>query len=117
MRSSHPDAFRVPILPPSDPLLVLQLLPLFVLGMFPLLFLALVGFFLAVGILGLLILFIAVGDELDAVGTYDRRIVTQDDVRGSERAGYQTDMRSALRPAFIMKIVGLAMVVVGYGGW
>ena len=106
MRSSHPDAFLLPIL-----------LPIFLIGMFPLLFIFLVGFFLGVGILGLLILFIAVGEELTAVGVFDQRVITQDDVSAAERAGYQMDLRSALHPAFLMKIAGAAMVVVGFGGW
>ena|SRR6202521_2169231 len=105
MRSSHPDAFLLPLL-----------LPIFVIGVFPLLFLALVGL-LGVGIFGLLILFIAVGDELNATAVFDRRIVTQDNVSASERAGYEMDRRLALRPAFIMKIGGVVLVVVGFGGW
>ena len=54
MRSSHPDAFLLPLL-----------LPIVLVGMFPLLVLGVVGL-LGLGILGLLILFIAVGDELNA---------------------------------------------------
>src|SRR5437588_9145253 len=60
MRSSQPDAFLLPLL-----------LPVFLIGLFPLLILGVVGW-LGVGILGLLILFIAVGDELNASGVYSR---------------------------------------------
>jgi hypothetical protein len=101
----HPDAFLLPLL-----------LPVFIIGLFPLVILGLVGF-LGIGIIGLLMVFIAVGDELDATGVFARRIVTQDNVRPSERAGYRMDLRAALRPAFLMKIAGAGMMIVGYGGF
>jgi hypothetical protein len=105
MRLKHPDAFLLPLL-----------LPVFLIGMFPLLILGVVGF-LGIGIIGLLMLFIAVGDELDATGLYARRIVTQANVRASDRAGYRMDLRTALRPAFLMKLAGAGLMVVGYGGF
>jgi hypothetical protein len=106
MRSSrHPDAFLSPLL-----------LPIVLIGMFPLLLLGVVGM-LGLGILGLLMLFIAVGDELAATSVYSRHVVTRDFLPASERAAYRMDARAALRPAFLMKLVGGAMVVVGYGGF
>jgi hypothetical protein len=102
---SHPDAFLVPVL-----------LPIFLIGFFPLLILGVVGL-LGLGILGLLVLFIAVGDELNANGVYSRHVVTRDFLPASERAAYRMDVRAALRPAFLMKLVGTAMVIVGYGGF
>ena len=105
MRAKHPDLFLLPLL-----------LPVFLVGMFPLLILGVVGL-LGVGVIGLLMVFIAVGDEIDATGLASRRIVTQAHVRPSERAGYRMDLRAALRPAFMMKVVGVGMMVVGYGGF
>ena len=105
MRPSQPDAFLVPLL-----------LPIFLVGMFPLLILGVVGF-LGVGILGLLILFIAVGDELNATSVFSRHVVTRDYLPASERAAYRMDALSALRPAFLMKLLGGVMIVVGYGGF
>jgi hypothetical protein len=105
MRFKHPDAFLLPLL-----------LPVFIIGLAPLVILGLVGF-LGIGIIGLLMVFIAVGDELDATGVFARRIVTRDDVRPSERAGYRMDLRAALRPAFLMKIAGTGMMIIGYGGF
>jgi hypothetical protein len=105
MRSSHPDAFLVPLL-----------LPIVLIGMFPLLVLGVVGM-LGLGVLGLLVLFIAVGDELSANSVYSRHVVTRDFLPASERAAYRMDVRAALRPAFLMKLVGSAMIVVGYGGF
>ena len=68
-------------------------------------------------IIGLLVLFIAVGDELNATSVYSRHVVTRNFLPASERAAYRFDARAALRPAFLMKLVGGAMVVVGYGGF
>jgi hypothetical protein len=103
--SKHPDAFLLPLL-----------LPIFLIGLFPLLILGLVGF-LGIGVIGLLMVFIAVGDELNATGLFSGRIVTRPNVHPSERAGYRTDLRAALRPAFLMKVVGVGLMIVGYGGF
>jgi hypothetical protein len=105
MRSAHPDAFLLPLL-----------LPIVLIGMFPLLVLGVVGL-LGLGVLGLLMLFIAVGDELNATSVYSRHVVTRNFLPASERAAYRMDARAALRPAFLMKVVGAAMVLVGYGGF
>jgi hypothetical protein len=105
MRSSHPDAFLLPLL-----------LPIVLIGMFPLLVLGVVGM-LGLGVLGLLVLFIAVGDELNAATVFSRHVVTRNFLPASERAAYRFDARAALRPVFVMKLAGAAMVVVGYGGF
>jgi hypothetical protein len=105
MRSSHPDAFLLPLL-----------LPIVLIGMFPLLVLGVVGL-LGIGVLGLLMLFIAVGDELAATSVYSRHVITRDFLPASERAAYRMDARAALRPAFLMRLVGSAMIVIGYGGF
>jgi hypothetical protein len=105
MRSSHPDAFLVPLL-----------LPIVLIGMFPLLVLGVVGL-LGIGVLGLLVLFIAIGDELNATSVYSHHVVTRNFLPASERAAYRMDARTALRPAFLMKVVGSAMIIIGYGGF
>ena len=106
MRSSHhPDAFLLPLL-----------LPIVLIGMFPLLVLGVVGM-LGLGVIGLLVLFIAVGDELAATSVFSRHVVTRNFLPASERAAYRFDARAARRPALLMKVVGAAMVVVGYGGF
>ncbi len=105
MRSSHPDAFLVPLL-----------LPIVLIGMFPLLVLGVVGM-LGLGVLGLLVLFIAVGDELNATSVYSHHVVTRTFLPAAERAAYRFDARAALRPAFLMKVVGVGMIIIGYGGF
>jgi hypothetical protein len=105
MRSSHPDAFLLPLL-----------LPIVLVGMFPLLVLGVVGM-LGLGVLGLLMLFIAVGDELNATSVYSRHVVTRNFLPAAERAAYRLDARAALRPAFLMKLIGSAMIIIGYGGF
>jgi hypothetical protein len=105
MRSSHPDAFLVPLL-----------LPIVLIGMSPLLILGVVGI-LGIGVLGLLVLFIAVGEELSATSVFSRHVVTRNFLPASERAAYRFDARAALRPAFLMKLVGIVMIIVGYGGF
>jgi hypothetical protein len=105
MRPLHPDTWLIPLL-----------LPIFLIGFFPLLILGVVGF-LGLGVLGLLVLFIAVGDEITATSVYSRHVVTRNFLPAGERAAYRMDARAALRPAFLTKLVGVAMVIVGYGGF
>ena len=105
MRPSQPDIWLVPLL-----------LPIFLIGMFPLLILGVVGF-LGLGVIGLLVLFIAVGDELNASSAFSRHVVTREFLPSSERAAYRFAARAALHPAFLMKLAGGVMIVVGYGGF
>jgi len=65
----------------------------------------------------LLVLVIAVGDELGATSVYSRHVVTRNFLPASERAAYRMHARAALCTALPMKLVGGAMIVVGYGGF
>src|SRR5215468_12340190 len=74
MRPLHPDTWLIPLL-----------LPIFLIGFFPLLILGVVGF-LGLGVLGLLVLFIAIGDEINATTVFSRHVVTRDFLPTGERA-------------------------------
>jgi hypothetical protein len=105
MRFNQPDAFLLPLL-----------LPVFVIGLFPFLIFALVGF-LGIAVLGVLLVSVSLGDELNATSLFAQRVITQDTVSGSERAGYRLDWRLTLRPAFLMRVVGTALAIIGFGGF
>ena len=104
MRFNQPDAFLVPLL-----------LPVLVIGLFPFLIFALVGF-IGLGVLGVLLISVSISDELNATSLFAQRVISRDDVTLSERAGFRMDWRSALRPAFLMKVAGIVLAVVGFGG-
>src|SRR5262249_33596092 len=105
MWTKHPDAFLLPLL-----------VPVFAIGLFPLLVLGVVGL-LAIGGLGCLLVSSAAGDDRRAAGLSPRRIVTTNNLPAAERAGYRTDLRTALEPALVMKLAGAGLMIVGYGGF
>jgi hypothetical protein len=81
--------------------------------------------FLGVGILGLLIGFIAVRVELEKDGLaegafasalYARHASVQNMSRW-ERAARRAEAGSLKRPLLIAKIVGAALISLGFGGW
>ena len=105
MRFNQPDAFLVPLL-----------LPVLVIGLFPFLIFALVGL-IGLGVLGVLLISVSISDELNATSLFAHRVISRDDVTPSERAGFRMDWRSALRPAFLMKVAGFVLAIVGFGGF
>jgi hypothetical protein len=99
----------------SEALLVLPLLPIFFLGVFPMLLLSLMG---PAGliILGILIACAGMTDVLDANSIFNEQIIVHGYTRGSERAGQRTALRSEIRFASLMMACGAGLVVTGIAG-
>ncbi|WP_235976724.1 hypothetical protein [Bradyrhizobium archetypum] len=105
---SHAHArLRVPI--------VLPLLPIFLIGLFPMLLLSLLGP-AGLVILGILVACAGLTDILDASGTFSEQIIVHGYARGSERAGQRTALHSEVRFASTMIACGGALAVAGIGG-
>jgi hypothetical protein len=105
----------------------IYLLPAVLLGVLALAYAAfrIVGF-LGVGMLGLLIGFIAVQIDLEKEGAvggafgsslYARHMMAQQTMSQSERAAHKADVRSLQRPLLIAKIIGGALIIVGFVGF
>jgi hypothetical protein len=103
------------------------MLPIVLLGVGTLAFLAyrIVGF-LGIGILGVLICFIAVRIDLEkegAVGSelaaslHAQQVRSRHNAGHAERAAHRAEMRSLRRPLLIAKIIGATLVAVGFGGF
>ena len=99
----------------SESLIVLPLLPIFLLGLFPMLLLSLLG---PAGliILGILVACAGLTDILDASGAFSEQIIVHGYARGSERTGQRIALRSEIRFASVMIASGAALAVVGIGG-
>jgi hypothetical protein len=99
----------------SESFIVLPLLPIFLIGLFPMLMLSLLG---PAGliILGILVASAGLTDILDANGTFSEHIIVHGYARGTERAGQRTVLRSEMRFASIMIAAGAGLVVTGMGG-
>ena len=99
----------------SESFIVLPLLPVFLIGLFPMLLLSLLG---PAGliILGILVACAGLTDSLDANTAFSEQIIVHGYARGSERAGQRTALRAERRFAALM-IAGVgALAVAGVGG-
>ena len=99
----------------SESLIVLPLLPIFLIGLFPMLMLSLLG---PAGliILGILVASAGLTDILDANGAFSEQIIVHGYARGTERSGQRTALRSEMRFALLMTASGAALAVAGVGG-
>jgi len=82
--------------------------------------------FIGVGVLGLLIGFIAVRVELEkggavggdfASGLYAQQASAQQRMSRAERAAHRAELASLARPLLIAKIIGAALIALGFGGF
>jgi uncharacterized protein (DUF2062 family) len=80
--------------------------------------------YLAIGVLGLLIGFIAVRMDLEkegAIGSafagnlYLEQMTAQQSMNRSDRAAHRAEIGSLARPLMIAKLVGAVLIVVGFG--
>src|SRR5215468_4240904 len=99
----------------SESFIVLPLLPIFLLGLFPMLLLSLMGP-AGLVILGILIACAGLTDILDASGTFSEQIIVHGYARGTERAGQRTALRSEIRFALLMIAAGAGLAIAGIGG-
>jgi hypothetical protein len=99
----------------SEALIVLPLLPIFLIGVFPILLLSLLG---PAGliILGILVVSAGLTDILDANGTFSEQVIVHGFARGTERKGQRTALHSEMRFAAIMIAAGAGLAVAGIGG-
>ena len=99
----------------SESFIVLPLLPIFLLGAFPMLLMSLMGP-AGLVILGILIACAGLTDILDANGTFNEQIIVHGYARGPERAAQVSDLQAATRMAVLLHLSGAAMIVAGIAG-
>jgi len=99
----------------SDSLIVLPLLPVFLIGVFPMLLLTLLG---PAGliILGILIACAGLTDILEASTTFSEQVIVHGYARGTERAGQRSALHAQRRFAALMIAGGGALAMAGAGG-
>jgi hypothetical protein len=99
----------------SEAFIVLPLLPIFLIGLFPMLLLSLLG---PAGliILGILVISAGLTDILDANGTFSEQVIVHGYARGTERNGQRTALRSEMRFAAVMIAAGAGLALAGIGG-
>jgi hypothetical protein len=99
----------------SETLLVLPLLPIFFLGMFPILLLAFLGF-AGLIILGILMICVGLADGLAANSDFNRQVIVNGYAPRSERAVHASNLHSTIRCAAVMDLTGAGLIVAGLFG-
>ncbi|MBO4222129.1 MULTISPECIES: hypothetical protein [Bradyrhizobium] len=100
----------------SETLLLVPLLPIFFVGMFPILLFGLLGFF-GLGIFGVLLVSVGLTSALEAHGQFTEDIITHGYGRSAERAAHATDLQTATRFAALLDAAGIALIVASAVGF
>ena len=93
----------------SDSILLFPLLPIFLVGMFPVLMMALLGF-AGLGVLGILLICAGLSDALDAHNDFNQHIIVEGYARRSEQAIHASNLHSAIRSAIALRLAGAALL-------
>ena len=99
----------------SETLLLLPLLPIFLVGMFPMLIFALLGF-AGLALPGILLICAGLSDALDANSNFNRHIIVEGYARRSEQVIHASNLHSAVRSAAAMRIAGVVLIVASICG-
>ena len=99
----------------SEAMLLLPLLPIFLIGMFPMLLIGMLG---SAGLITFGILLIRVGfaGNMEAHGDFNQEIIVHGYARGPERAAQVSDLQAATRMAVLLHVSGFAMIAAGIAG-
>jgi hypothetical protein len=100
----------------SETLLLLPLLPIFVIGVPPMLLLSFLGF-AGLVILGVLLICVGLSDGLDANSDFNQEVIVHGYARRSERTVQASNLHSAIRFATVMNATGAGLIVVGLFGF
>ena len=96
-------------------MLLLPLLPIFVIGMFPMLVIGMLGF-AGLVIFGILLMRVALAGTMEAHGDFNQEVVVHGYASGPERSAQTSDLQSATRMAVLLHLSGFAMIATGVAG-
>lgn len=96
----------------SETWLLLPLLPVFLVSMFPMLLIGMLGS-AGLVIFGILLIRVGLACTMDAHGDFDREVITHGYARGPDRAAQVSNLKSATRMAVPLHLSGAAMIVAG----
>src|SRR5436305_8167602 len=99
----------------SETLLLLPLLPIFFVGIFPMLLFGLLGF-LGISLFGILLICVGMSDGLNANSNFNQQIIVHGYANRADRPN-QAMMHSAVRFALLVDMIGAALVAVGLCGF
>ena len=100
----------------SESLLLLPLLPIFLIGVPPMLLLSFLGFAGFV-ILGVLLICVGLTERLEANSDFNQQIIVHGYARQSERNLQASTLHSAVRFATLVDLAGAGLITVGLLGF
>jgi len=100
----------------SDAWLLIPLLPIFFVGIFPMLLMAFLGF-AGLGILGMLLICVGLAEGLEAHSNFNQKIIVHGHTRGSERTTDASNLHTTVRFATLMNLTGAGLIVAGLLGF
>jgi hypothetical protein len=92
----------------------MPLLPIFLIGMFPILLIGLLGFF-GLGIFGVLMVSVGLTSAMEAHSEFNQEVIANGYRRSTERAVRATDLQTATRFGLLLDAVGVALIVTSAG--
>jgi len=96
-------------------MLLLPLLPIFLVGMFPMLVIGMLGFAGPV-VFGILLIRVALAGTMEAHGDFNQELIVHGYASGPERAAQASNLQSATRTAVLLHVTGFAMIAAGIAG-
>jgi hypothetical protein len=106
MRLSNPDAALVPLI-----------VPVAILGLWPLVFLLPLTGFLGVAVIGVMVGTGAIMAQMEEQAEHTRQVVGHGFPSRAEQAGYQVELSNLMRSLRTTKLVSAGLIVVGVGGF
>ena len=100
----------------SDSLILLPLLPIFLVGVPPMLLLTFLGF-AGLVILGVLMICVGLADGLEASSNFNQQVIVHGYARRSERGIQASNLHSAIRFATLMDVAGAGLIAAGLVGF
>ena len=100
----------------SDSLLILPLLPIFLVGVPPMLLFSLLGFPGFV-MLGVLLICVGLTERLEANSDFNQQIIVHGYARATERKVQASNLHSAIRFSTIVDLAGAGLIAVGLAGF
>ncbi|MGY8665498.1 hypothetical protein Q3C01_24475 [Bradyrhizobium sp. UFLA05-109] len=100
----------------SETLLLLPLLPIFLVGMFPMLMIGLLGF-AGLALFGVLLVSVGLASGNEAHDTFNHDVIVHGYAKGSERAARASDVHAATRLAHRLEAAGLGVIIAAIIGF
>src|SRR4051812_6244166 len=100
----------------SETLLLLPLLPVFIVGIFPMLLFGLLGF-PGISLFGILLICVGLADGLNANSNFNQQVIVYGAADRDHRAMHSGDLHSATRFALVVDVIGAVLVAIGLCGF